>query len=78
MISFEEILKVIAQSYQTHVLAYYVFELTHKFHNYYANNRIVDLENIPLSKSRLFLVFLMRNMLQMNFDLLGISKPERM
>jgi arginyl-tRNA synthetase len=78
LISAGDILNVIAQSYQTHLLAYYVFELAHKFHNYYANNKIVDLENVTLSKSRLFLIFLIRNILQMNFDLLGISKPERM
>lgn len=78
LISLEDILKVIAYSYQTHLLAYYVFELAHKFHNYYANNKIVDLENVALSKSRLFLIFLIRNILQMNFDLLGISKTERM
>ncbi len=76
--SLSDILEVISKSYQTHLLSYYAFELAHKFHNYYANNRIVDVQNLQLSKSRLFLVILLESMLAINLDLLGISKPEKM
>ncbi len=77
-ISLNDILECIANSYQTHLLSYYVLELAHKFHNYYSNNRIIDLQNIQLSKSRLFLVVFLRKIFGMNLDLLGISKPEKM
>lgn len=76
--SLGDILQCIGTTYQTHLLSYYALELAHKFHNYYANNRIIDLQNIELSKSRLFLVVILRNILGINLDLLGISKPEKM
>jgi len=76
--SLEEVLRVIEQSYQTHMLSYYAIELAKTFHNYYARNKIIDANNIEQSKTRLFLVQLVRNTLGICLDLLGLSKPEKM
>lgn len=78
IISLQDVLFLIANSYQTHLLSYYMFELANFFHTYYANNRIVDPKNIELSKARLFLLSLVRFTLGLGLDLLELSKPERM
>jgi len=78
IICLQEILKVIATSYHTHMLSYYAYELAHRFHNYYTNNRIIDVENIERSKARLFLTYLVRQAFCTCLDLLGLSKPEKM
>lgn len=78
IISLQEILNSIASGYHTHLLSYYSLELAHKFHNYYSNNRIIDLQNIEQSKSRLFLTMLVRDCFDICLNLLGLSKPEKM
>jgi len=76
--SLKHLLKVISENYQTHLLAYYTLELSKIFHNYYASNKIIDTENIEISKNRLFLTKLIQQTLGTCLDLLGLSKPERM
>ncbi|KKP24685.1 MAG: Arginine-tRNA ligase [candidate division TM6 bacterium GW2011_GWF2_28_16] len=78
LIFLNDILIVIQNSYQTHLLSYYTIELANLFHSYYANNRIIDKENIELSKSRMLVLFLVRRVLGLSLDLLGLTKPERM
>ncbi len=78
IVSLSDTLLSVAKTYQTHVIAYYAWELALVFHNYYANNRIVDLANPELSAARLCLVQLVRQTLGIGLDLLGISKPEKM
>jgi len=39
----------------SHLLANYAIELATLFHKYYTHNRVIDLENIPQSRSRLLL-----------------------
>jgi arginyl-tRNA synthetase len=78
IISLQEVLSSIATSYQTHILAYYAWELANKFHTYYANNRVIDSTNIPQTKSRLLTVILVKQTLETCLDLLGLSKPEKM
>ncbi|MFI5333510.1 MAG: arginine--tRNA ligase, partial [Candidatus Babeliales bacterium] len=72
------LLESIAHTYQTHVLTYYALELAQTFHSYYAKNKVIDLDNLNQSRGRLLMVQLTRNTLGMTFDLLGISKPEKM
>ena len=78
IISFTEILNAIAHSYQTHVLAYYALELAQVFHNYYAHNRVIDLQDVSTSRIRLLMVMRVRSLLAICLDLLGLDKPERM
>lgn len=78
IVSLTDVLASIAKTYQTHVVAYYAWELANTFHNYYASNRIVDLANPELSATRLCLVKLVRQTLGIVLDLLGVSKPEKM
>jgi len=78
IICLHEILRIIVNSYHIHMLSYYAYELAQKFHNYYANNRIIDVDNIIQSKARLFLIYLIRSSFGVCLDLLGLSKPEKM
>ncbi len=78
IISMESLLQTIGQTYQTHLLSYYVLELAKHFHNYYANHRIIDKSNEGLTQSRLLMVVLVRQTLELCLDLLGISKPAKM
>lgn len=73
-----DMLRTIEQSYQTHILAYYTLELAHAFHNYYTNNRIIDVNNVDQTCVRLQMIKLVRQTLGICLDLLGISKPEKM
>ncbi len=78
VIALADTLRSIANSYGTHLLAYYAFDLAHVLHNYYAHHRIIDTENIDITKMRLVIALLLRNTLQVNLELLGLSCPEKM
>lgn len=76
--SLKELLESISTNYQTHLLTYYVLELATLFHSYYAQNRVIDLENLEKSRARLYLVTMLNNTLKLCLTLLGISCPEKM
>ena len=78
VVSLKHLLTHIAQSYQTHILAYYTLELAQEFHKYYSKNRVIDEKNIEQSQSRLAMVKIIRNTLELCLKLLGISAPEKM
>jgi arginyl-tRNA synthetase len=78
MLGLYDVLLNISHTYQTHLLSYYVFELANNFHTYYANNRILDPQNIERTKARLCMVKLVRIVFKISLDLLGITTLEKM
>jgi arginyl-tRNA synthetase len=74
----QDILSMIATSYQTHVLSYYALELAQLLHGYYTKNKIIDTKNEALSRMRMLVVFVVHQTLGLCLDLLGLSKPEKM
>jgi arginyl-tRNA synthetase len=78
MLQLFDVLNSIANTHQTHLLSYYSWELANLFHTYYANNRVINLSNLELTKMRLLLVVLVRQALGVCLDLLGLSCPEKM
>lgn len=76
--SLKHLLEVIGSTQQTHYLTYYTTELADIFHRYYAQNRVIETSNIPQSRARLLLMQLLRETFATCFDLLGISKPQKM
>lgn len=78
IVQLQDILGSVAFGYQTHLLSYYTWELAQALHNYYTNNKIIDIDNIGQSKVRLFTVILVKDALEICLDLLGLSKPEKM
>ena len=78
IVSLHDVLRSIATSNQTHMLAYYSWELANKFHNFYTNNRIIDISNVSTTQKRLLLAVLVHNALNVCLKLLGVSRPEKM
>lgn len=78
IVALGDVLRSVAGSYQTHLIAYYAWELAHTFHNYYAHHRIVDGRDEQTTKLRLCMIVLVQQALTMCLDLLGLSKPESM
>lgn len=76
--SLRDILAGISSNFQTHQLATYAHELAAMFNSYYNANKIVDTENLTLSKNRLIIVKIVKSTLSLTLDLLGLSKPEKM
>jgi arginyl-tRNA synthetase len=78
IISLKNLLINIGHNHQTHLLTYFIHELSQIFSRYYSQNRVIDFDNIQRSRARLLLIQLMNNTLDMVLTLLGISKPEKM
>ena len=78
IVSLKELLISISTNHQSHLLTYYALELAHSFHRFYAQERVIDTTNIPRSRSRLLLIMLLKNTFDVIFELLGISKKEKM
>ncbi|MCB9493640.1 MAG: arginine--tRNA ligase [Epsilonproteobacteria bacterium] len=76
--SLHDILRVIAANYQVHLLSYYAWELAHTFHTYYANNRIIDPNDMTSTRMRLLMTHLVNQTLGLCLETLGLSKPEKM
>ena len=76
--SLKQLLEVMGTNHQTHLLAYYTYELAQLFNRYYSKNRVIDLEHIPLSRARLALTHIVQNTIGLCLDLLGLSKPTQM
>lgn len=74
----KELLASIGHNYQTHLLTYYVLELAQTFHSYYNAHKVIDKNNIEISKGRLLTIKLVQDTLKTCFDILGISAPEKM
>jgi len=78
IISLKQVLESINKTYSTHMLAYYIIELAHLFHSYYAVHRVINAEDIPTTRARLLLIILLRRTFATCMELLGVSRPERM
>jgi len=75
---FDEILERVTEKLSPHYLADYLEKLASLFHKYYAENKIVDTDNMRLSNARLNLAFAVKRVLSEGLNLIGISAPERM
>lgn len=67
-----------AKGFEPHKIITYLNEVAENFHRFYHNNRVVDLENKELSKSRLLICLATKQVFKNGFDIIGISAPERM
>lgn len=72
------LLKNMSVNYQVHLLSYYVIELAHLFHSYYGSHKVINIENISVSRKRLALLAMLQDTLKLCMELLGISCPEKM
>lgn len=75
---FDETLEDALRDLAPNKITNYVEKLVARFHNYYTDNIILDTDNKDLSNARLNLCKGLETILSKVFDILGISKPEKM
>lgn len=75
--NFEEILKQVVDKNEPSILARYLIELSQSFSSFYNNNKIIG-ENKQEQDARLYLTYVVGNILKTGADLLGIEMPDRM
>lgn len=68
----------IERTFQAHLLASHTIFLAKAFHSYYNSNKIVDDQDLTLTRSRLLVADIVKNTLGLCLDLLGLSKPDKM
>lgn len=78
IVSLKLLLQDISHHYQTHLLTYYVYDLAQLFHNYYGNTKVIDLNQLPVTRARLLMIMQLRDTINLCLRLLGISTPEKM
>ncbi|NTW15572.1 MAG: arginine--tRNA ligase [Candidatus Moranbacteria bacterium] len=75
---FPELCAEVAESGAVHRLPQYAIRLADRLHSFYADCRVIDEADIPLSSARLALVSAVRTVLAETLRLVGVSAPEKM
>ena len=75
---FKEVVLEVADAYNVHRLPHYAHELAEKFHAFYTKCKVIDEDEIELSKSRLKLVLSTKIVIAQTLDLMGVGVPEKM
>lgn len=78
IVSLKQLLYDISRHYQTHLLTYYLVELAHAFHSYYAVHKVLDEAHPEQSRARLLLMQQLHLTFKTCMHLIGISTPQRM
>jgi arginyl-tRNA synthetase len=78
MCSLKPLIANIAHHHQIHLLAHYTYELAGLFHQFYNQERVLDVNAPAQSAYRLFLVESVRNSLQTALFLMGIVPMQKM
>lgn len=78
MLDLPSLLIICAEHREPHRLASYVHELAGLFHKYYAKYKIIDIDHLELSQSRLYLISAVKNVIAVSLKLIGVSAPEKM
>jgi arginyl-tRNA synthetase len=78
MLQLPELVHQMASQLEPHHLPHYAQELATAFHAFYTECRVLDEENVPLSKARLKLCMAAKITLARALTLMGMSTPERM
>lgn len=75
---FEHTISQIFKSYEVNKLNLYLYNLAKLFHNYYANNKIIDENNKTLSAQRYYLCAAIKQIIANGLRLLGITPVDKM
>jgi len=77
MLNMPDVIKDAAGKYAPSVLVAALFELVSKFHSFYNKHRVIS-ENGEVSPKRAVLILALKKTLETCFDIIGITKRERM
>jgi arginyl-tRNA synthetase len=75
---FDKTLEIIVNSFQTHLLANYIFDLAGLFHNFYNSNICINKDDELNTKKRIALINAIFIALKESSEILGMSLPENM
>jgi len=78
MLQLPELVQLMAERSEPHHLPHYAQELATAFHQFYTECRVLDDEQMPLSKARLRLCEAARIVLARALTLMGMSTPDKM
>ncbi len=78
LIEFKEIIVKIKEIMEPQILANYLLDLSSMFHKYYAKNRIINDNDIELTKARMIFIKSISIIIKNGLSILGISAPEKM
>ena len=78
LVKFPDLIAQTAKDHQVHRLTKYVIDVARALHNFYEKERVIGIENKDLEQARLALVSATKTVLENLFDVLGVSKPEKM
>lgn len=78
MLQLPELVQLMARQLEPHHLPHYAQDLATAFHAFYTECRVLDQDDLPLSKARLKLCNAARTTLARALSLMGVSAPERM
>lgn len=78
IVALKNLLVTINTSYQTHLLAYYTYELANLFHTYYNSTKAIIPDDIAQTKNNLCIIKIVQKTLDLCCTLMGISSPTKM
>ncbi|MDP9236326.1 MAG: arginine--tRNA ligase [Chloroflexota bacterium] len=78
MLQLPELVVLMAKSLEPHHLPHYAGELATAFHAFYTECRVIDADELALSKARLKLAAAAKTVLARALTLMGMTTPERM
>jgi len=77
MARYPEMIEGAARTLEPHRITFYLNDLAGVFHSYYNKNKVIS-ENEELTAARLFMVKIIRIVLQNALNILGVGAPEKM
>ncbi|MEI7890800.1 MAG: arginine--tRNA ligase [bacterium] len=75
---FPELVEEISKSYEVHRFPQYAMRLADKFHSFYDACRVIDEQDLELTRARLSLINAVRIVLSETLALIGVDAPEKM
>lgn len=75
---YKHTVEMVATNYEVHKMSLYLTNLAKAFHSYYANNKVIDETNLPLTEQRLQLVLAVKQVIKNGLALLGITATDQM
>lgn len=78
IVELKHLLNHISKTHQTHLIAYYTYEIANLFHKYYNTTKVIQEHDEQTSQERLAFIQLIQQILELCCKLMGISCPERM
>ena len=75
--NFNKILNSVTEKEEPSILSRYLITLAEQYSSFYNNNHILDQEK-EIKDARLYLTYMVKTVLEVGLNLLGIKVPEKM